>query len=108
MGVRVQTKRLLKLGKSFVMATEVGQNAPSGTVGLGQGRVERERLFGGRQARLVRLPSDAQRRLANGYQGPGAGILGIDLQRALPKSNGDLQVLRAILQVIDAGPADRV
>src|SRR5262245_21745930 len=76
---------------------------------LGQGRIERERHFGRCQARLVRSPPDTQSRLANGYQYPGAGILRIDLQRALSESDSDLQVLRAkVAEVIPALQIDLV
>src|SRR5262249_30633448 len=67
---------------------------------LGQGRIERERLFGGGQARLLRPSPEVQECLAEGDRSPGASIVRVDLQRSPAESNSDFQISRTLLRQI--------
>src|SRR5262249_55667465 len=51
---------------------------------------------------LLRPSPDMQERLAKGDQGPGTGIVRVDLQRLATESNGDFQVSQAMLYPVIA------
>src|SRR5262249_55383187 len=69
---------------------------------VGQGRIKRQGLFGGCQARLLRLSPHMQERLAKSDQSPSARVVWVDLQRLPTESNSDLQVSRAMLYPVIA------
>src|SRR5262249_44814432 len=59
-GIRFQAKRFLMRRQSLVIAADSGQDVPLGSMSLGQGWIERERLFGGRSTRVPRPSPEMQ------------------------------------------------
>ena len=82
-------------GESLVVAAKPHQDPAPGGMSVGQARIQRQRPFGGRQARFLRFSPHTQAFLANRKQRPGAGVVGVDLQCAPAEANRYLDVLDA-------------